>query len=72
MKLSQMFQTELCQCTRIKQFGKVCKSCGFGAPALAIAVGGVTDHWALPLDAQDRVRKAVEVMVEDEMERARR
>lgn len=70
--MSQLYRLEVCQCTKVKQLGKVCKSCGFGAPALAIAVGGVTDHWVLPVEAQARVRKAVEVMVEDEMERARR
>lgn len=66
--MSQQLVTEICQCKKLKQLGKVCKSCGFTAempPAeFAAPVIGVR--------AQARIRRAVEVMVEDELERARR
>jgi hypothetical protein len=32
MSMSQMFQTELCECGKLKQVGRACKSCGFVGP----------------------------------------
>ena len=68
VRMSQIYQLELCQCSKVKQLGKVCKSCGFTTemPPAEFAAP------ALGVRAQARIRRAVEDMVESEIERARR
>jgi hypothetical protein len=61
-----MFQTELCQCGKLKQTSRSCKSCGLTihTQPQEYAEGG----YELPMV----VAKAMPVIGEDDIERARR
>ena len=67
-----MFQTEICQCGKLKQLNRVCKTCGFisseGFAELA------AEYWIGAASAEDNtVAKAMPMVGgEDDTERARR
>ena len=59
--MSQMFQTEVCSCGKLKQFNKLCKACG-----------SIPDAQPDEFYRPERLAVAKALPEEDDIERARR